>query len=50
MACGMTVTVFGPARSAVVPSPESVIKALADTNSELALCVPSFIEVRFVHL
>ena len=42
---GLTLTVFEPKVPPVLPSPDSVIKAVADTQSDYVFCVPSFIEV-----
>jgi hypothetical protein len=45
VACGMTVTVFRPSSPATTPNPESIIKGLMDSKSDIIICAPSLVEV-----
>ncbi|KIM81361.1 hypothetical protein PILCRDRAFT_821447 [Piloderma croceum F 1598] len=44
VACGITVTAFRPSSPATTPNPESIIKGLMDSKSDIIVCAPSLIE------
>lgn len=44
-ACGLTVGALKPSNPAIFPTPGAVFDSIVKTESDMACCVPAFVEV-----